>query len=133
MSQPLSHDDPPDARVRTSDDDAETIPPPARSSHARLRASKAQPPPPPPPTVDIEAYLARAMFLLDEGRFELAARHALVCIEAAPLDHRAFLIAAIANESLGRTAVAERLYRRTLAVGPGTVEAEVRLQLLLYR
>src|SRR5690606_42069820 len=63
--------------------------------------------------------LARAMFLLDEGKFELAARHALVCMEAAPLDHRAFLVAAIANESLGRKAVAERLYRRTLAVGPG--------------
>ncbi len=115
----------------------DTMRPPSR--HAVLGRPSPVPPVPDassePPRLrpDVEALLDRSLTMIDLGRYESAARVALACMEEAPLDPRAYLLCAVAQQALGRFALAERLLRRVQMLDPGNAEAAIRLEMIVSR
>ncbi len=122
-------------------DAIDTIRPPPRHATSRPLAPASPLPQSTPPSgairarmrPDVDALLERASSLIDQGSFERAARAALACMQSEPLDARGYLLCAVAQESLGRHALAELLLQRALSIDPESIEASLRLEILLRR
>jgi chemotaxis protein methyltransferase CheR len=109
------------SRLRPSRPSSRPEPPEARSTSTVVT------PPKRPPELDAARTLA------DDGALDEALRIATKCIEAAPLDPDAYLLASLIADELGRAEQAETLLRRVLYLTPSSAEAHLRLSLLLER